>query len=51
MAPNFLLLTEEAIDSAKSLTSGQNEQPFTLNKRQCKYVAQKLSESREVLRR
>ncbi|KAH8975640.1 hypothetical protein BDL97_01G169000 [Sphagnum fallax] len=50
MAPNFLLLTEQAIDSAKSLTSGQNEQLFNLNKRQCKYVAQKLSESREVLR-
>jgi serine/threonine protein kinase len=50
MAPNFLLLTEQAIDSAKNLTSGQNEQLFKLNKRQCKYVAQKLSESREVLR-
>jgi hypothetical protein len=49
MAPNFLLLTEQAIDSAKSLTSGENEQLFKLNKRQCKYVAQKLSESREVL--
>jgi hypothetical protein len=50
MALNFLLLTEQAIDSAESLTSGQNEQLFKLNKRQCKYVAQKLSESREVLR-
>jgi hypothetical protein len=49
MAPNFLLLIEQAIDSAKSLTSGENEQLFKLNKRQCKYVAQKLSESREVL--
>jgi hypothetical protein len=49
MAPNFLLLTEQAIDSANSLTSGENEQLFKLNKRQCKYVAQKLSESREIL--
>jgi serine/threonine protein kinase len=49
MAPNFLLLTEQAIDSAKSLTSGENEQLFKLKKRQCKYVAQKLSKSREVL--
>ncbi len=49
MAPNFLLLTEQAIDSANSLTSGENEQLFKLNKHQCKYVAQKLSESREVL--
>ncbi|CAK9191839.1 unnamed protein product [Sphagnum troendelagicum] len=50
MAPNFLLLTKQAIDSAKSLTLRQNEQLFKLNKRQCKYVAQKLSESGEVLR-
>ncbi|CAM6018338.1 unnamed protein product [Sphagnum balticum] len=50
MAPNFLLLTEQTIDSAESLTSGQDEQLFKLNKRQCKCVAQKLSESREVLR-
>ncbi len=49
MAPDFLLLTEQAIDSAKSLTSGENEQLLKLNKHQCKYVAQKLSESREVL--
>ncbi|KAH8941367.1 hypothetical protein BDL97_14G034400 [Sphagnum fallax] len=49
MASSFLLLAGEAIAQALDLTSGDNEQFLKLNRHQCKYVAQKMSESREVL--
>jgi hypothetical protein len=49
MVTNFLVSAREAIDEAKELTSGENEQLFKLNKNQCKYVVQKLSECEEVL--
>ncbi len=49
MASNFLLLTEEAIAEGLDLTSGDKEQFLKLNRHQCKYVARKMSESREVL--
>ncbi len=49
MASSFLLLAGEAIAEGLDLTSGDNEQFLKLNRHQCKYVAQKLSESREVL--
>jgi hypothetical protein len=49
MAPNFLILARKAIGEALDLTSGENEQLLKLNKLQCKYVAHKLSETREVL--
>jgi hypothetical protein len=49
MASSFLLLAREAIAEGLDLTSGDNEQFLKLNKRQCKCVAQKMSESREVL--
>jgi hypothetical protein len=45
----FLLLAGEAIAEDLDLTSGDNEQFLKLNRHQCKYVAQKMSESREVL--
>jgi hypothetical protein len=45
----FLLLAGEAIAEGLDLTSGDNEQFLKLNRHQCKYVAQKMSESREVL--
>jgi serine/threonine protein kinase len=50
MAPNFLVLARKAIVEALDLTSGKNEQLLKLNKRQCKCVAQKLSETREILK-
>ncbi|CAN5951241.1 unnamed protein product [Sphagnum jensenii] len=50
MAPNFLVLARKAIGEALDLTSEKNEQLLKLNKRQCKCVAQKLSEIREILR-
>ncbi|CAM6047206.1 unnamed protein product [Sphagnum compactum] len=50
MAPNFLVLAGKAIGEALDLTSRKNEQLLKLNKRQCKYVAQKLSETREILK-
>jgi serine/threonine protein kinase len=49
MAPNFLDLAKEAIVEALDLTSGKKEQLLKLNKLQCKCVARKLSETREVL--
>jgi hypothetical protein len=49
MASSFLLLAGEAIAEGLHLTSGDNEQFLKLNRHQCKYVAQKMSESREVL--
>ncbi|KAH9569015.1 hypothetical protein CY35_03G109800 [Sphagnum magellanicum] len=49
MAPNFLDLAKEAIVEALDLTSGEKEQLLKLNKLQCKCVARKLSETREVL--
>ncbi len=49
MASSFLLLAGEAIAEGLDLTSGDNEQFLKLNRHQCKYVAQKMSESREVL--
>ncbi|CAM6061116.1 unnamed protein product [Sphagnum tenellum] len=49
MASSFLLLAGEAITQALDLTSGDSEQFLKLNRHQCKYVAQKMSESREVL--
>ncbi|KAH9569032.1 hypothetical protein CY35_03G110900 [Sphagnum magellanicum] len=49
MAPNFLDLAKEAIVEAFDLTSGEKEQLLKLNKLQCKCVAHKLSETREVL--
>jgi hypothetical protein len=49
MASSFLLLAGEAIAESLDLTSGDNEQFLKLNRHQCKYVAQKMSESREVL--
>jgi hypothetical protein len=49
MPSSFLLLVGEAIAQALDLTSGDNEQFLKLNRHQCKYVAQKMSESREVL--
>jgi serine/threonine protein kinase len=49
MAPNFLDLAKEAIVEALDLTSGEKEQLLKLNKLQCKCVAHKLSETREVL--
>ncbi len=49
MAPNFLDLAKEAIVEALDLTSGEKEQLLKLNKHQCKCVAHKLSETREVL--
>jgi serine/threonine protein kinase len=49
MAPNFLDLAKEAIVEALDLTSREKEQLLKLNKLQCKCVAQKLSETREVL--
>jgi hypothetical protein len=45
----FLLLAAEAIAEGLDLTSGDNEQFLKLNRHQCKYVAQKMSDSREVL--
>ncbi len=50
MAPNFLVLARKAIVEALDLTSGKNEQLLKLKKRQCKCVAQKLSETREILK-
>ncbi|CAK9230783.1 unnamed protein product [Sphagnum troendelagicum] len=49
MAPNFLVLARKAIVEALDLTSGENEQLLKLNKLQCKCVAQKLLETREIL--
>jgi serine/threonine protein kinase len=49
MAPNFLDLAKGAIGEALDLTSGEKEQLLKLNKLQCKYVAHKLSETREIL--
>ncbi len=49
MASRFLLLAGEAIAEGLDLSSGDNEQFLKLNRHQCKYVAQKFSESREVL--
>jgi hypothetical protein len=49
MASSFLLLAGEAIAEGLDLTSGDTEQFLKLNKHQCKYVAQKLSECREGL--
>ncbi len=49
MAPNFLVLARKAIVEALDLTSGKNEQLLKLNKLQCKCVAQKLLETREIL--
>jgi hypothetical protein len=49
MAPNFLELAKEAIVEALDLTSGEKEQLLKLNKLQCKCVAHRLSETREVL--
>ncbi len=49
MASSFFLLAGEAIAEGLDLTSGDNEQFLKLNRHQCKYVAQKMSESREVL--
>jgi len=49
MASSFLPLAGEAIAEGLDLTSGDNEQFLKLNRHQCKYVAQKMSESREVL--
>ncbi|KAH8949775.1 hypothetical protein BDL97_10G049300 [Sphagnum fallax] len=49
MASNFVLLAGKAIAEGLDLTSGDNEQFLKLNRHQCKYVAQKMSESREVL--
>ncbi len=49
MAPNFLVLARKAIAEALDLTSGENEQLLKLNKLQCKCVAQKLLETREIL--
>ncbi|KAH9549180.1 hypothetical protein CY35_10G006100 [Sphagnum magellanicum] len=49
MASNFLLLTGEAIAEGLDLTSGDKEQFLKLNRHQCKCVAWKMSESREVL--
>ncbi len=49
MAPNFLDLAKEAIVEALDLTSGEKEQLLKLNKLQCKCVARKLSQTREVL--
>jgi hypothetical protein len=50
MAPNFLVLARKAIGEALDLTSGKDEQLLKLNKLQCKCVAQKLSETREILK-
>jgi hypothetical protein len=50
MAPNFLVLARKAIAEALDLTSRENEHLLKLNKRQCKCVAQKLSETREILK-
>jgi hypothetical protein len=50
MAPNFLVLTRKAIVEALDLTSGKNEQLLKVNKRQCKCVAEKLSETQEILK-
>jgi hypothetical protein len=49
MAPNFLVLARKAIAEALDLTSRENEHLLKL-KRQCKCVAQKLSETREILK-
>jgi hypothetical protein len=49
MASSFLLLAGRAIAEGLDLTSGDYEQFLKLNRHQCKCVAQKLSESREVL--
>ncbi|KAH9549941.1 hypothetical protein CY35_10G046300 [Sphagnum magellanicum] len=49
MASSLLLLAGEAIAQGLDLTSGDNEQFLKLNRHQCKCVAQKMSESREVL--
>jgi hypothetical protein len=49
MASNFLLLAGEAIAEGLDLTSGDNEQFLKLNRHQCKCVAQKMYQSREVL--
>jgi len=49
MASNFVLLAGKAIAEGLDLTSGDNEHFLKLNRHQCKYVAQKMSESREVL--
>jgi hypothetical protein len=48
-SPDFLLLARTAIDEALELTSGEKEQLLKLNKLQCKYIAQKLSWTREIL--
>jgi hypothetical protein len=47
--PDFQLLARTAIDEALELTSGKKEQLLKLNKLQCKYIAQKLSCTREIL--
>jgi hypothetical protein len=47
--PKFPDLGQKAIGEALDLTSGENEQLLKLNKLECKYVAHKLSETREVL--
>jgi hypothetical protein len=50
MATNFLLLVKAAIDKAKGLTSGENEQRLQLNKLQCKCIVEKLSaQTQEIL--
>jgi hypothetical protein len=50
MAANFLLLIKAAIDEAKRLTSGENEQRLKLNKLQCKCIVEKLSaNTQEIL--
>jgi hypothetical protein len=50
MATNFLLLVKAAIDKAKGLTSGENEQRLKLNKLQCKCIVEKLSaQTQEIL--
>jgi serine/threonine protein kinase len=49
MDPNFLDLAKGAIGEALDLTAGEKEQLLKLNKLQCKYVAHKLSETREIL--
>ncbi len=50
MATNFLLLVKAAIDEAKGLTSGENEQRLKLNKLQCKCIVEKLStQTQEIL--
>jgi hypothetical protein len=48
-SPDFLLLAQTALDEALELTSGEKEKLLKLNKLQCKYIAQKLSWTREIL--